>query len=438
MTNGAIQTTEQSNPQNLIHVENPGAKITLTAFNGNNYDEWSHDFQLAILAKGKSGYIDGTIKKPKTTDTTFETWRSTNALVTAWIYNSIEYTLRKQISRRPEAKLLWDDIKNRFCQTNDARIYKLQADLMACRQSPTESLMNYYGRLIQIWDEILESDPLPECSCNPCVCNLVSLLDSRREKKKVRDFLMGLDDRYENTRSQILAIRPLPSLDLVYNRLLQDEGMRHISNARNDTRPDSMVFAARVQTGSRQNGGKEHTSARTNNGPSRDPTKTYCIACKKPGHYFQSCFRVTGAFPDWWGERPRDRIFVNPNDTDLSNAVFVPDVQGRANWERLKNKGTAPGAKSGNHSNFAGTNANSSTGFASTQGSSSLTNGTQTLGFAGTTVVHGQPSVSSFDNIDLNKLSPQQLETIASMWQARQAQNDLVNGPFLEDGDWCG
>ncbi|XP_074267284.1 uncharacterized protein LOC141590608 [Silene latifolia] len=358
MANGTLTTSNQSNPpqpQNLIHVKNPGAKITLIAFNGNNYDEWSHDFQLAILAKGKLGYIDSIVKKPASTDSTFETWRLTNALVTAWIYNSIEYTLREQISRQPEAKLLWDDIKNRFCQTNDARIYKLQADLMACRQGPTESLMNYYGRMIQIWDEILESDPLPECSCNPCACKLVSLLDSRREKKKVRDFLMGLDDH-------------------------------NISNTRIETRPDSVAFAARVQTGPRQHGGREHTSARTNTGPPRDPTKPYCIACKKFGHHFQSCFRVTCAFPDWWGERLRDRFFVNPNDTDLSNAVFVPDVQGRANWERLKKKELPLARK----------------------------------------VVAAQTMQAQI----LAAPRHLQLEQIASLWQARQAQNDLVNDNF--------
>ncbi|XP_074303820.1 uncharacterized protein LOC141638315 [Silene latifolia] len=171
MTNSAeTQLIENQTPQNysIIHVENTGTNITNVVFNGTNYDEWARSFQLALLAKGKDGYIDGSIKKPAETATNFPTWRSTNALVTGWIFNSIEPSTRRTISTRPEAKQVWNDIKNRFCQSNDARVYRLQADLLACRQGPTESLMAYYGRITTIWDEMLAFDPLPSCSCNPC------------------------------------------------------------------------------------------------------------------------------------------------------------------------------------------------------------------------------------------------------------------------------
>ncbi|XP_074270894.1 uncharacterized protein LOC141594803 [Silene latifolia] len=145
----------------VIQVENPSTNITLVLFNGSNSDEWSHSFLLAILAKGKDGYIDGSVPKPAETAATFKQWRSTNALVTAWIFNSIEPTLRNQITSRPEAKLLWQDIKNRFCQGNDPQIYQLQADLVACRQGPSESLLSYYGRVVKLWDDIMTLDPLP-------------------------------------------------------------------------------------------------------------------------------------------------------------------------------------------------------------------------------------------------------------------------------------
>ncbi|KAK9713396.1 hypothetical protein RND81_06G024700 [Saponaria officinalis] len=108
-------------------------------------------------------------------------------------------------------------MKNRFCQGNDPRIFKLEADLIACRQGATESLMSYYGRLIKIWDDILLFDPLPSCDCKPCNCNWVTKMDARREKKQARDFLMGLDARFDNARSQILSLTPLPNLDLIYN-----------------------------------------------------------------------------------------------------------------------------------------------------------------------------------------------------------------------------
>ncbi|XP_074278482.1 uncharacterized protein LOC141602071 [Silene latifolia] len=240
---------------NLIHVENTGSKITQIAFNGTNYDEWSQSFKLALLAKGKLGYIDGTISKPPDSDSNIESWRSANALVTLWIYNAHESDIRKQVSLRPEAKQVWDNIKTRFCQANDARVYRLQADLIACRQGPTESLMSYYGRITTLWDEKLENHPLPSCSCNPCRCDLVTVMDARREKKRVRDFLLGLDERFYNARSHILGTNPLPNLNFAYNRLLQEEGVRNLTAQRIESKPEPMAFATRINQGSRGQGG---------------------------------------------------------------------------------------------------------------------------------------------------------------------------------------
>ncbi|XP_074318402.1 uncharacterized protein LOC141655211 [Silene latifolia] len=242
------------------HVENPGVKITQTEFNGHNYDEWARDFLLALLAKGKSGYIP----KPAPTDDAFQLWQSQNALVTAWILLTISPTLKKSISKRPEARQVWLDIRSRFSQQNDARIYRLQADLMACRQGPTESIMAYYGPLITIWDEIVEADPVESCPCNPCTCTWVTILDARRERKKVRDFLMGLDDRFDSARFQLLGISPLPPLNFIYNRLLQEESMRVFNAPKPIDRPDTMAFATRLNSNHRQNNSRHSSTPNPN------------------------------------------------------------------------------------------------------------------------------------------------------------------------------
>ncbi|XP_074267769.1 uncharacterized protein LOC141591357 isoform X2 [Silene latifolia] len=207
MTNSSSNSSHNSSVVSVIHSENPGTKISYVSFNGNNYDEWSRAFHLALLAKDKLGYIDGTIVKPSETASDFKLWRSTNALVTAWIYATIEPAIAKSISCRPEAKLVWDTIRLRFKQANEARIYRLKSEISTCRQGPTESLMAYYGRLTSLWDELMEHDPIPPCSCKSCPCDWVSIFETRRDKDRVRDFLMGLDDRFDNARSQIIDPR---------------------------------------------------------------------------------------------------------------------------------------------------------------------------------------------------------------------------------------
>ncbi|XP_074282810.1 uncharacterized protein LOC141607360 [Silene latifolia] len=164
MTNSTQTTSQNQSSVSVVQIENPGTRITHIAFNGNNYDEWSRSFRLALLAKDKMGYIDGTITKPAETSDDFKIWRSTNALVTAWLSNSIETELAKSISYRPEAKQVWENIKQRFSPENEARIYRLKAEIIACRQAPTESIMAYYGRLTSLWDELMEYDAIPSCS----------------------------------------------------------------------------------------------------------------------------------------------------------------------------------------------------------------------------------------------------------------------------------
>ncbi|XP_074276396.1 uncharacterized protein LOC141600110 [Silene latifolia] len=420
MTNSTTNSSTTSSVVSIVQIENPGQKISHIIFNGNNYDEWSRAFRLALLAKDKMGYIDGTIVKPSETTDDFKIWRSTNALVTPWIFASIEVELAKSISYRPDAKQVWDTIRQRFSQENEARIYRLKAEIGACRQAPTESIMAYYGRLTSLWDELIEHDAIPTCSCKSCPCDWVSIFDNRREKERVRDFLMGLDDRFDIARSQILGITPLPNLNLIYNRLLQEEGVRSISLSKQatDTRTDPMAFAAKVHTGSKsgQGGGRDYSSDRShhaNNSNTNNSNRPYCLVCKKHGHYLRTCYSVMGNWPDWWGDRFRDRVYIDPNATDLSQAVFVPDPR-RTKQERSKSNTTASTTPRAHMAAASGSN----TG-----------NGAST----------SRTSLNNFDRIDFNTLDARELEELSQMWKNRKMEtNDRLSGPYLEDGDWCG
>ncbi|XP_074314706.1 uncharacterized protein LOC141649938 [Silene latifolia] len=219
-----------------------------------NYEEWYRTLRLALLAKGKLDYVDGTISKPSPSDADYKSWRSANALVCVWIYFSIEPDLRTSISLPEDATQLLLDIKHRFTLVNDAHIFQLESDIIACKQGPTETIMAYYGRIKKLWDDLLDSDALPTGHCNPCTCNLKVYLDRRRDKKRVRSFLMGLDDRYGVLRSHILGTDPLPSLNQIYSRLQHEEGMRNtLQNSNPIPQPEPMIYAANVSFNGPQN-----------------------------------------------------------------------------------------------------------------------------------------------------------------------------------------
>jgi len=56
------------------------------------------------------------------------------------------------------------------------------------------SIVNYYGKLKQLWDALANYDQLPTCKCGGYTCDLGSILDKKQEEEMAHIFLMGLDD----------------------------------------------------------------------------------------------------------------------------------------------------------------------------------------------------------------------------------------------------
>lgn len=70
----------------------------------NFFLEWFQSLKLAIDGRGKLGYLTGEIKKPAAADPNFNTWRSKNSLVTAWLLNSMEASIDNPNLFLPMAK----------------------------------------------------------------------------------------------------------------------------------------------------------------------------------------------------------------------------------------------------------------------------------------------------------------------------------------------
>ncbi|KAF9665210.1 hypothetical protein SADUNF_Sadunf16G0098600 [Salix dunnii] len=98
---------------------------------------------------------------------------------------------------------LWKDLEDRFFITNGRRIQQLKHALAECKQRRM-TIMDYYEKLKQIWDEL-------------AVGIVLVILEKKREEEKVHLFLMGLDEQsYEIMKSNILAQDPMPRLNKVY------------------------------------------------------------------------------------------------------------------------------------------------------------------------------------------------------------------------------
>ncbi|KAK6131674.1 hypothetical protein DH2020_034581 [Rehmannia glutinosa] len=277
-----------TSPYSLGSQDNPGNVITNIQLRGENYDEWARAIRLSLKARRKFDFVEGTVTKPNGTEK-LDDWSVVHSMLVSWIMNTIEPTLRSTIAYYEDDAALWKDLKERFCVVNGPRIQQLKSAFGDCKQAKNEPVVNYFGCLKQIWDELATYVILPGCECGACTCNLGAKFAKIQEEDCMHRFLMGLDGAYGAVRSNLLSLDPLPSINRAYQAVIQEECLRggSFSTVR-DERDGVMNF--KVQTDYK---GKNKVSNQEN----------FCNHYNREGHDENGCFQLHG-FPEWWRDRP--------------------------------------------------------------------------------------------------------------------------------------
>uniref|UniRef100_A0A2N9FIZ1 Uncharacterized protein n=1 Tax=Fagus sylvatica TaxID=28930 RepID=A0A2N9FIZ1_FAGSY len=131
-----------------------------------------------------------------------------------------------------------------------------------------------------------------------------SFIDAR-EKERVHQFMLGLNDHFSTIRSQILNIEPLPTLSKVYSMVTQEEKQQALASARTLTIEATTLAAKGYHPTSRM---PSFNQRQPINSRSRDR----CDHCKKPGHTKDRCFAIIG-YPAHW------RTPIRPDSTKNMN-----------------------------------------------------------------------------------------------------------------------
>ncbi|PKI70924.1 hypothetical protein CRG98_008657 [Punica granatum] len=112
-------------------------RLTECKLNGENYLAWSRLMRMALRAKNKVCFIDGTLPEPADGDPSKPLWVMANSLVVTWMINSLEKELQPSIACIENALILWEDLRQRFAQGNETRIYQLKFSRIAGQQDGT-------------------------------------------------------------------------------------------------------------------------------------------------------------------------------------------------------------------------------------------------------------------------------------------------------------
>lgn len=279
--------TEKSKLYQLAANENPGAVIAQVQLDGDNYDEWAQAVRTALRVKKKYGFVDGNITKPEENDVNYEDWVSANSMVALWILNTIDAKVRRTLANKEDPQELWKEIKDRFSEGNGPRIQEIKAEL-ACLRQGGASVIDYFGRLTKLWDDLTNYEKTVVCKCGNCTCNLTMEVEKKRDEDKIHQFLLGLDEEvYGAVRASIISTDPLPSINQVYSKVKSVERINTVMRGREQ---QSNKAAFNVRTGGVE---RDNFNTRTG-GIVREDKNKLCTVCKKTGHGAESCFQVIG------------------------------------------------------------------------------------------------------------------------------------------------
>ncbi|XP_071718277.1 uncharacterized protein [Rutidosis leptorrhynchoides] len=176
------------------------------ALTDNNYTDWSQEIVNFLFGKNKVSFVDSSIKKPEQ----YMPWMRCDAIVKGWLTTVMEKEIRTNVKYANSAYEIWNDLKERFGKESAHRAYELKQTLSMTHQDGVAVLV-YYTKLRSLWDEI------------------DSKISGLKEKERIYEFPMGLDNQFSVIKTQILAMNPMPSLGNVYHLVSEDERQRIIS-----------------------------------------------------------------------------------------------------------------------------------------------------------------------------------------------------------------
>ncbi|XP_075077025.1 uncharacterized protein LOC142163786 [Nicotiana tabacum] len=259
---------DHNHPLYLYLSDGPGSlSIGLLLTGIENYALWSRAMKVALLGKNKLCLVDGTTSKGDFGSGLAHQWDRCNAIVTSWLMSNVNSHLLTGVLFSENTQTVWARLKERFDKVNASRLYYFHKEFFTSTLG-ISSVSIYFTKLTDLWAEYDAILPPPP------VKDYVEQLEFQR----LLQFLMGLNDSFEQARSQILMMPNVPSINQAYTMIVQDESKRTIS---------SNQFNTHI-------GQVEPTAMFTSQSGNR-PRRNFGIECEfshQKGHTKASCYKL--------------------------------------------------------------------------------------------------------------------------------------------------
>nr|GEY32913.1 hypothetical protein [Tanacetum cinerariifolium] len=230
-----------------------------------NFHGWSRNIKMALGAKMRLGFTDGSCVKPTSDHDDLQRWIRCDYM------------------------------------SNGPLVYQLERELSKISQGNL-SIASYFNKLKKCWDELHNINGMPTCDCGKmreCTCSVLEKFSLRDSNFKLIQFLMKLNDEYESIRSQILAMDPLPTVNKAYYIVQQIKKHKQVTNHVFEP----IVIFANMNNKNNSNGRRENNKGNMNEikGETKNEIsfRKVCPNYGQEGHLFEQCFERLG-YPDWY------------------------------------------------------------------------------------------------------------------------------------------
>lgn len=137
---------DSSHPFFIHPFNSPGMMLVNTPFAGKGYVGWKRGILIALSAKNKLGFIDGSIVEPKISSERYKSWSRCNDMVISWLLNALSREIVESVLYSKTARYIWNELEERFGLTNGPQLYQLQQQISELTQGNLD-IAAYYTRL---------------------------------------------------------------------------------------------------------------------------------------------------------------------------------------------------------------------------------------------------------------------------------------------------
>ncbi|XP_071699604.1 uncharacterized protein [Rutidosis leptorrhynchoides] len=288
-------TNSSNHPLFLHQNNNPGLiLISKKLIGSENYSSWKRSMMIALNAKNKLKIVTKEYREPAIGTDLRSLWERNNDMIISWILNTVSEEIGNSLNFINSASSLWDELHEHYAQIDGHRIYQLANNISQLKQG-NNTIEVYYHKLKGLWDETDALEAPYMCSCT-CTCENGRLNGEREQRKRLIQFLMGLDDSYSNIRGQILLMQPLPSTAKAYGMIKQEEKQREGILPKPIT-PAIMSISGSNTKSHYQKFTKQPAINNNNERKSSFKPGVHCTTCYREGHTKEECYKNIGYPP---------------------------------------------------------------------------------------------------------------------------------------------